>query len=131
MRVRRFIAGGVMAGALFIMAAGPAGAATLTYTPSTITYGVQSTTKVTGLTPKATYSLQIYNPSGVPLIPGGIPVIADASGSWMTVGLDPDMTDLPGTYLFEVQSSDGKVVARTMPTLTGENTYYIQHRLGS
>ena len=131
MRVRRFIAGGVMAGALFVMAAGSAGAATLTYTPGTITYGVQSTTKATGLTPKAAYSLQIYNPWGVPLIPGGLPVVADASGAWMMVGLDPDMTDLPGTYLFEIQSSDGKVVARAMPILTGTNTYHVQHRLGS
>lgn len=131
MRVRRFIAGGVMAGALFIMAAGPAGAATLTYTPGTITYGVQSTTKITGLTPKATYWLQIYNPWGVPLIPGGLPAVADASGSWTMEGLDPDQTDLPGTYLFEVQSSDGKVVARAMPTLTGTNTYHVQHRLVS
>lgn len=131
MRVRRFIAGGAMAGALFVMAAGTAGAASLTYTPGTITYGMHSTTKVTGLTPGAAYSLQIYNPTGVPLIPGGYPVFADSTGAFTTSDLDPDQTDLPGTYLFEVQSSDGKVVARAMPTLTGTNTYYVQHRMGA
>ena len=26
---------------------------------------------------------------------------------------------------------DGKVVARTTPTLVGANTYYVQHRLGA
>ena len=130
MRVRRFIAGGLVAGAL-MLAVVPAGAADITYTPGTITYGVHSVTKVTGLTPKASYALQIYNPTGVPLIPGGFPVVADATGAFTTADLDPDQTDLPGIYLFEVQTADGKVVARTTPTLTGTNTFYVQHRLGS
>jgi hypothetical protein len=129
MRMRRFFAGGLMAGALFLMAAGPAGAASITYTPSTITYGVPSVTKVTGLTPNASYAIQIYNPSGVPLIPGGYPVVADASGTFSTPDLSPDQTDMPGNYLFEVTSSDGKVVARTTPTLVGTSAYFIQHRL--
>jgi hypothetical protein len=131
MRLRRSIIGGVMAGALLLMMAASVGAADLTYTPGTITYGVHSTLKVTGLTPRTSYSLQIYNPWGVPLIPGGYPVVADASGNFTTSDLDPDQTDLPGTYLFEVSSLDGKVVARAMPTLVGTNTYYVQHRLGS
>jgi hypothetical protein len=130
MGMRRFIAGGLVAGALFLMAAGPAGAASITYTPSTITYDVPSVTKVTGLTPNASYWLQIYNPSGVPLIPGGFPVAADATGTFTTADLSPDQTDPPGVYLFEVTSPDGKVVARTNPTLVGTNTYYVQHRLG-
>ena len=131
MGMRRFIAGGLVAGALMVMAAGPASAADITYTPGTITYGVHSTTKVTGLTARGSYILQIYTPFGTPLIPGGYPITADASGSFTTSDLDPDMTDLPGTYLFEVQTADGKLVARTTPTLTGTNTYYVQHRLGS
>lgn len=131
MRVRRFILGGFVAGALALMAAMPAGAAEITYTPATITYGAHSVTKVTGLTPRASYSLQIYTPTGVPLIPGGFPVTADASGTWTSSDLDPDQTDLPGVYLFEVSAQDGKVVARTTPTLVGTNTYYVQHRLGS
>jgi hypothetical protein len=131
MRMRRFIAGGLMAGALFLMAAGPAGAASITYTPGTITYGVPSMTKVTGLTPKASYTIQIYSPFGAPLIPGGYPLVADASGSFSTADLSPDQTDLPGAYLFEVTASDGTPVARTTPTLVGTNTFYVQHRLNT
>ncbi len=131
MGMRRLIAGGLIAGSMLLMAAGPAGAAEVTYTPGTITYGVHSTLKVTGLTPRASYTVQIYNPWGVPLIPaGGFPAVADASGTFTTSMLDPDQTDLPGTYLFEVQSSDNKVVARTTPTLVGTNTYYVQKKLG-
>lgn len=129
MRMRRFIAGGLVAGALFLMAA-PAGAASITYTPGTITYGGHSVTKVTGLTPNTPYGLQIYNSSGVPLIPGAIPIVADATGTFTSSDLDPEQTDLPGTYLFEVQTVDGKVVARTTPTLVGTNTFYVQHKLG-
>jgi hypothetical protein len=128
---RRFLAGGLAAGALFLAAVGTAGAADISYTPATITYGTHSTTKITGLTPRTAYAVQIYSPWGVPLIPGGFPVLADASGTWTSADLDPDQTDLPGVYLFEVTSADGKVVARTSPTLTGTNTYYRQKRLGA
>jgi hypothetical protein len=131
MRLRRFIAGGLVAGATFLMAAGSAGAASLTYTPATITYNAPSMTKVTGLTPNASYWLQIYNPSGVPLIPVGYPIVADASGTFSTADLSPDQTDLPGTYLFEVTTSGGAVVARATPVLVGTNTYYVQHRLNT
>jgi hypothetical protein len=130
MRLRRLIAGGMVAGALLLMAAGPVGAASITYTPATISYGTHSVLKVTGLTPNATYGFQIYDPSGVPLIPGAIPFDADASGTFTSSDFDPDQTDPPGTYLFEVQTPDGKVVARTTPTLVGTNTYFVQHRLG-
>jgi hypothetical protein len=44
------------------------------------------------------------------------PVVADATGTWTAARLDPDPSDLPGIYLFEV-------AARTMPTLVGTNTY--------
>lgn len=131
MGMRRFIAGGLVAGATFLIAALPAGAASLTYTPGTITYDVPSVAKVTGLTPNASYWLQIYNPSGVPLIPVGYPVVADASGTFSTSDLSPDQTDVPGTYLFEVTSMDGKVVARATPTLVGTNVFYVQHRLNT
>lgn len=131
MGVRRFIAGGVMAGALLLMTVGGVGAADITYTPATITYGGHGTVKVTGLTPKSAYLMQIYNGTWVPLIPGGAPFVADASGGWTSPDFDPDTTDLPGTYLFEITTADGKVVARTYPTLTGTNTYYVQHRLGA
>ncbi len=129
MRVRRFIAGGLVAGALFVMAAGPAGAANITYTPSTITYGTTGKVDVSGLTPAAAYTIQIYTPTGVPLIPGGLPFSASRSGTYTTLELTPDPTDLPGTYLFEVTGADGKVVARTTPTLTGTNTYYRVKRM--
>jgi hypothetical protein len=131
MRVRKFIAGGLMVGALFAMTVGAVGAADVSYTPSTLSYGGHGTLKATGLTPKATYLVQIYNPMTVPQIPGGLPYVADASGTFTATGLDPDPTDLPGTYLFEVTTPDGKVVGRTLPTLTGTNTYYVQRRLGS
>lgn len=132
MRMRRFIAGSLVAGALLLMAAGSAGAASITYTPGTISYGAPSVTKVTGLTPKASYTIQIYNSFGAPLILGGYPLVADASGSFTTADLSPDQTDLPGTFLFEVASADGRVVvARTTPTLVGTNHYYVQHRLNT
>jgi hypothetical protein len=131
MRWREIIAVGLVSGTLLLMTAASASAAELTYSPSTITYNVPSVTKVTGLTPRASYSLQIYSPWGVPLIPGGYPVVADATGNFSTADLSPDQTDLPGTYLFEVYTQDGKVVARATPTLVGTNTYYVQHRLGS
>lgn len=129
MRVRRLLIGAAMAAAVCTIGAPTAGAASITYTPATITYGAHSTTRVTGLTPRASYTIQIYNPSNVPLIPGGFPITADASGNFTTNQLDPDQTDLPGTYLFEVQTPDNKVVARTSPTLVGTNTYYRIHRL--
>jgi hypothetical protein len=131
MRMRQWLIGGLVAGTLTLMTIGGASAADLSYTPSTITYGMHGTTKVTGLTPKTAYALQIYNPWGVPLIPGGYPVTADASGAFTTADLDPDQTDMPGQYLFEVTTLDGKVVARATPTLVGVNTWYVQHRLGS
>lgn len=131
MKMRRLIAGGLVAGALMVGAAAPAAAADATYTPSSVTYGTPAVFKVTGLTPKGSYSLQIYSPAGAPLIPGGLPFTADASGAYSDPTLLPDQTDLPGTYLFEVTSSDGKLVARTTPTLVGTNTYYIVRRLGS
>jgi hypothetical protein len=131
MRVQRFIAGGVMAGALLLMMVGSVGAADVTYTPATISYGGHGTVKVTGLTPRSAYSMQIYNGTWVPLIPGGASFVADASGGWLSPDFDPDQTDLPGSYLFEITTADGKVVARTTPTLTGTNTYYVQHRLGA
>jgi secreted PhoX family phosphatase len=128
---RHILAGGLAAAALCLATLGAAQAADITYAPATISYGTHSTTKVTGLTPRTAYALQIYNPSGVPLIPGGVPVLADATGTGTSTALDPDQTDLPGMYLFEVTSGDGKVVARTSPTLTGTNTYYRQKRLGA
>jgi hypothetical protein len=131
MRMWRFIAGGVMAGALFIMTVGAVGAADVSYTPSPLPYGGHGTLKATGLTPKATYLVQIYNPMMVPLIPGGLPYVADASGTFTATGLDPDQTDLPGTYTFEVTTADGKLVARSYPVLVGTNTYYVQHRIGA
>ncbi len=130
MGLRRFIAGGMVAGALLLTAAGPASAASITYTPATISYGTHSTLKVTGLTPKATYGFQIYDPSGAPLIPGAVPFVADASGTFTSTDFDPQLNDPPGTYLFEVQSADGKVVARTNPVLVGTSTYFVQRRLG-
>jgi hypothetical protein len=130
MRVRRFIAGGVMAGALMLMTVGSVGAADITYTPATISYGGHGTVKVTGLTPKASYALQIYNGNWVPLIPGGASFVADASGGFTSADFDPDQTDLPGSYLFEITTADGKLVARTTPTLTGTNTWYVNKRLG-
>ena len=105
MRMRRFIVGDMVAGTLLLIAALPAAAASITYTPTTISYGVPSVTKVTGLTPNASYGIQIYNPSGVPLIPGGYPLVADATGSFSTADLTPDQTDVPGTYLFEVNNA--------------------------
>ncbi|MGI8857421.1 MAG: hypothetical protein ACR2JW_16925 [Thermomicrobiales bacterium] len=129
MGLRRFIAGGMVAGALLLTAAGPASAASITYTPATISYGTHSMLKVTGLTPNAAYGFQIYDPSGVPLIPGAVPFVADASGTFTSSDFDPEQIDPPGTYLFEVQSVDGKVVARTSPLLVGTNTYFVQHRL--
>jgi hypothetical protein len=131
MQLRRILAGGVMAGALFALTVGSVGAADVSYTPSTLTYGGHGTVKATGLTPKGSYVLQIYNGTWVPLIPGGIPFVADASGGFTATGLDPDQTDLPGSYQFEITTADGKFVARTSPTLTGTNTYYVQHRLGA
>ena len=132
MRARQWVAAGLVAGAFALTALGGVGAADVTYTPNTISYGTHSTLKVTGLTPMALYTVQIYNPWGVPLLQGGgIRFPADASGTITTTDLDPDQTDLPGTYLFEVQSSDNKVVARTTPTLVGRNTYYVQKRLNS
>jgi hypothetical protein len=131
MRARQWVAGCLVAGAMAVASVGGVGAANLSYTPSTITYNAASVTKVTGLTPRASYGLQIYNPVGVPLIPGGYPVVADATGTFTTADLSPDQTDLPGVYLFEVTTPDGKVVARAMPTLVGVNTWYVQHRLGA
>jgi hypothetical protein len=132
MRVRRFIAGGLVAGALLLMAAGPAGAAAVTLTPSTVTYGTQPTLKVTGLTPGTTYVLQIYDRFGLPIIPGQFfTLTAGADGTYSSTDVTPDQTDQPGTFTFEVQTQDGKLVARTTATLTGTNTFYVQHRLGA
>jgi hypothetical protein len=131
MGLRKLIVGGLMAGALFLMTVGVAGAADLSYTPSPLSYGGHGTLKATGLTPKTTYLVQIYNPMSVPLIPGGLPYVADASGTITATDLDPDQTDLPGPYLFELTTTDGKLVARSAPVLTGTNVYYVQHRLGA
>jgi hypothetical protein len=131
MRARQWIAGALVAGAFAAMTIGGAGAASVTYTPATISYGAHSSLKVTGLTPGAPYLLQIYTPWNAPLIPGGIPIVADASGTFTSSDLDPDQTDLPGTYLFEVLTPGYAVVARTNPVLVGTNTYYSAHRLGT
>ena len=101
MTMRRLIAGGLAAGAL-LCGALSASAADLSYTPATITYGVHSTTRATGLTPRGAYVLQIYDPHNVPLIPGGAPFVADATGAWTSGDFDPPPTILPGVYLFEV-----------------------------
>jgi len=117
---------------MLLMAAPAVSAASATLTPNMVGYGGQPVLKVTGLTPNVTYMVQVYSPAGVPLIPGPfVTITAGADGTAMTTDLTPDQTDLPGVYMFEVQTQDGKLVARTTGTLTGINTYYIQHRLGA
>ncbi len=131
MRVRPFVIGVAMTLGSLLMVVPAVGAADLTYTPATITYNAASTTKVTGLVPKTAYTLQIYSPWGVPLIPGGFYLFSDASGTYTTTEFSPDQTNLPGVYLFEITTQDGKVVARATPTLVGTNSYYVEHRLGA
>lgn len=132
MFLRRIIFGGLLALGILLMAAPAVGAASATLTPNIVTYGDQPVLKVTGLTPNMTYVVQVYNPFGLPLIPGPfVTITAGADGTAMTSDLAPDETDMPGVFMFEVQTQDGKVVTRTTGTLTGTNTYFVQHRLGS
>jgi len=131
MRLRRIIICGVAMVGLLIVAAPSVGAASVTLTPSTVSYGGTDVLKATGLTPKAAYTVQIYSPTWLPLIPGGLPFVADADGTYTNTHQNPDQTDLPGVYTFEIDTADGKLVAQTTGTLVGTNTYYVQHRLGT
>jgi hypothetical protein len=132
MFLRRIIFGGLLALGILLMAAPAVGAASATLTPNTVTYGGQPVLKVTGLAPNMTYMAQVYNPLGVPLIPGPfVTITAGADGTAMTSDLTPDETDMPGVYTFEIQTQDGKLVARTTGTLIGTNTYYVSRRLGA
>lgn len=129
---RRIMVGVLLALGMLLMAAPAVSAASATLVPNTVGYGGHPVLKVTGLTPNVTYMVQVYSPAGVPLIPGPfVTVTAGADGTAMTTDLVPDQTDLPGVYMFEVQTMDGTWVARTTGTLTGINTHYIQHRLGA
>lgn len=130
MRVQRFIAGGLVATALMLSTAVSAGAANVSWTPGIVDYANPAGTfTATGLTPRAAYTLTIYEHNFLPIVT--IPFVAGADGGWTTKDLTPDQTDLPGIFTFEVASADGKLVARSTATLTGTNTYYVQHRLGS
>jgi hypothetical protein len=132
MVLRRIIFGGLLALGILLTAAPAAGAASVTLTPNTVSYGGQPVLKATGLTPNTTYIIQVYTPLGLPLIPGPfVTVTAGADGTASTADLAPDETDMPGVFTFEVQTQDGKVVARATATLAGTNTYYVPHRLGA
>jgi hypothetical protein len=130
MVVRRIIVGGLLALGMLLVATTAASAASVTVTPNTISYDGQPVLKATGLTPNTTYVVQIYDHFGLPIIPGPfVTATAGADGTATIPDLAPDQTDQPGVFTFEVQTQDGKLVARTTATLTGTNTYYVQHRL--
>lgn len=132
MFLRRIMVGGLLALGILLMAAPVVGAASVTLTPNTVGYGGQPVLKAAGLTPNVTYVVQVYDSLGLPLIPGPfVTITAGADGTGSTADLSPDQTDLPGVYTFEIQTQDGKLVARTTGTLTGTNTYYVPHRLGA
>jgi hypothetical protein len=130
MVVRRIIVGGLLALGVLVMAAPAASAASVTLTPNTVAYGGQPVLKATGLKPNTTYVVQVYDHFGLPIIPGPfVTITAGADGTATSSELVPDQTDQPGVFTFEVQTQDGTLVARTTATLTGTNTYYVQHRL--
>ena len=131
MRVQRCCIGAAVALAVLLIAVLPVGAASVTLTPSTVPYGGTDVLKVTGLKPNAAYTVQIYNPFWVPLIPGGLPFVAGTDGTVSIPNLNPDQTDQAGVYTFEIDTADGRLVGQTTGTLVGTNTYYIGHRLGS
>lgn len=130
MFLRRIMFGGLLVLGVLFIAAPAASAASATLAPDTISYGGQPVLKATGLIPNTTYVVQIYDHFGLPIIPGPfITATAGANGTITIPDLAPDQTDQPGVFTFEVQTQDGKLVARTTGTLTGTNTYYVQHRL--
>ena len=131
MRVRRLLIGGMMVVGLLLATATAAGAASVSVTPGTVGYGDKPVVKVTGLAPNTTYLLQIYDHFGLPIIPVPFTIKGGADGTYTTLDLTPDPTDQPGVFTFEVSTQDGKLVARATATLTGTNTYYVQHRLGA
>jgi len=107
--------------------AAPALAAPTITLPASVTYGQNSTLKVTGLNPGAAYLILLYDPLGLPI--AAIPATAGADGA-LSRDFPPPPQAIPGHYTFVVATPDYVTVAKATGLLTGTSPYHNIHQLG-